>query len=73
MRLNDCSCHGNLFGMRASNASPKSLSPASLPWPTGDDHNPFKWSHCRAAPMVTHLELFKLIPKNDVFNTDCSF
>ena len=36
-------------------------------------HKPFKWSHCSAAPMETRLELFKLIAKKEVFNTDCSF
>lgn len=33
------------------------------PWPTGDGHNPFTWSHCSTAPMETHLELFKLISR----------
>lgn len=33
----------------------------------------FQWSHCRAAPMETHLELFKLSPKNAIFKSDCSF
>lgn len=70
---NDCSCQGNLFGMHANSSSPNSLSSASLPWPASDDHNPFKYSHCSAAPMETHSELLWLIPKNDVFNTDCSF